>query len=143
MDEKCFFIFSTVESRFSAFGVSKIALLDALDAEIHAIISITSAIQDTSPEPAVNNTFASSGVSGRIFICFPKGVGCPELSSAPRRYNNSRLRSTLSRFGRSRKGKLRISSWPRTFKVNTKVVKSHSWISGVVESWREEKYGAG
>jgi hypothetical protein len=63
--------------------VKKIALLDELDADRHAIMSITSATQPVLADD--NNTFANSGESGRKFICSPSRVGFPALSSASRR----------------------------------------------------------
>lgn len=141
-EAKCF-RFSAVSSLFSEFGVIKIALLEALEADIQAIMSITSATQTDSPVAEDNNTLANSGVRGSIFICAPNGVGFPSFPKAPRRYSNSRLRITLPRFGRSRNGKFRISSCPWIFKDNTREVRSHSRISGVLLSARLEKYDCG
>jgi hypothetical protein len=114
--------------------VRNIALLEALDADMHAIISITSATQDDSPIVEDNRTFPISGVNGNILICSPNFVGFPSLPNAPNKYNNSKLRITLSRFGLSRNGKFRISSCPCIFNASTIEVKSHSLISGVVLS---------
>ena len=109
-DEAKCFLLSTDASRFSEFGVKKIALLDALEADIQAIMSITSATQTDSPLVEDNRTLPNSGVNGNTFICFPNSVGLPSLPNAPNKYKISKLRITLSRLGRSRNGKLRISS---------------------------------